>query len=163
MIPSYPGSKNLVLAKQVFGRSKATSSTEVNKATKSDSNLSGTALKSGIVPFKGPPSYASVVSTRRDGPSVGVSAHASVKDKGKRHMDGDGITLVTNKRGSNGLARGQFSSGYNNVNIFNALQHAGTQAIPPKSPTSSPLRGGQPRGVHYVKIIYNMCEQEIFK
>lgn len=129
MIPAYPGSKNKVPSEQVFGRARPSTvppnSSNIKNPTPSGNNMN----------FPTKPTYSGVASrgtptfNQQARPSGQVgSATSRALDRGKRPMDAEGFTMVTNKRGP---PRGKgriFSSGYSSRNIYDTLQHAGNQA-----------------------------------
>lgn len=128
MIPAYPGSKNKVPSEQVFGRSRPPSSAPGGNNPKIPSQ------PTNHMAFSSKPTYSGVASRGASPPHPRVrpsgqvgSALSRALDKGKRPMDADGFTMVTNKRGPPRGKGRAFSSGYSSRNIYEALHHAGNQ------------------------------------
>ena len=149
LIPSYPGSKNLIPPEQVFGRNRSISP---ESGGSSDSNASPGPGMAG--PFRHPivpPRTFAEALNRNKGPALNKPKHPAPPvhkgppipqtrqdDKGKRTLDSEGFTTIQRKNNRSGK-RNQFSSGYTYYNPFSAQEHAGSQAknsIP--SPPSSP-------------------------
>lgn len=126
LIPAYPGSKIKVPAEQVFGRTRTAPSPSAETPSNSSPRFGGP-----VPPPPARPTYSGVAA--RGVSNAGSSRHTTVNqartmDKGKRLMDNEGFTLVTNKRGQPRAKGRTFSSGYSSINIFETLNHAGIQA-----------------------------------
>ena len=142
LIPSYPGSKNLIPPEQVFGKNRPVSP-ESDSSTSTGPGPAGP-FRHPIVP---PRTFAEAlhrgkapVNSFNPKPTHPQPPKNQVKpgEKGKRQIDSDGFTTVQRRNNKSGKVQ-QFSSGYTYYNPFHAAQHAGSQArsshqSPPPSP-----------------------------
>ena len=147
LIPSYPGSKNLIPPEQVFGKNRPITP-ESDSSTSTGPGPAGP-FRHPIVP---PRSFAEALNRKKNSapvfgsktpvyppPSKSVPApQVKPAEKGKRQIDSEGFTTVQRRNNKSGRNQ-QFSSGYTFYNPFVAQQHAGSQARPShQTPPSSP-------------------------